>query len=298
MLRMPIPSMILVAALAGAYPAGAQLTTGDGLLVSTQWLAQHQHDKDLVILQVGPEPGYRKEHIAGSRFVKLSSISTPFQAGTLSLEMPPEAELRTTLEQLGISDRSRVVVVFDSGWVTPSSRVFLTLGYAGLSDRAVYLDGGLTAWRKEGLPLTADTAAVAAGHLTRPFVKAVIVDHDYVAVVGKNAHARLLDARSPESFVHAAGGQESPGHIPGAANVPWGTLFDQSTDKLLSKAELEQKFRAAGVQPGDTIVGYCHVGQYATAMLLAARVLGHPVHLYDGSFQDWTMRKLPTEGGQ
>jgi thiosulfate/3-mercaptopyruvate sulfurtransferase len=295
---MPVPSIVLVAALVGAYPAGAQLTTGDGLLVSTQWLSQHQHDKDLVILQVGPEPGYRKEHIASSRFVRLKDISTPFQAGSLSLEMPPDATLRTTLEQLGISDRSRVVVVFDSGWVTPSARVFLTLGYAGLSDRAVYLDGGLTEWRKAGLPLTADTVAVAAGHLTRPFVKAVIVDHDYVAAVGKNTHARLLDARSPESFVHAAGGQESPGHIPGAASVPWGTLFDQTSDKMLDKATLEEKFRAAGVQPGDTVVGYCHVGQYATAMLLAARVLGHPIHLYDGSFQDWTMRKLPTEGGQ
>jgi thiosulfate/3-mercaptopyruvate sulfurtransferase len=295
---MPIPSMILVASLAYAYPAAAQLTTGDGLLVSTQWLSQHQHDRDLVILQVGPEPGFQKEHIAGARFVKLNSISTPFQAGSLSLEMPPEPALRAALEQLGISDRSRIVVVFDSGWVTPSARVFLTLGYAGLSDRAVYLDGGLTAWRKDGLPLTADTAAVAPGHLTRPLAKAVIVDNEYVAAVGKNAHARLLDARSPASFVHPAGGQESPGHIPGAVNVPWGTLFDQNTDKLLDRAELEQKFRAAGVQPGDTVVGYCHVGQYATAMLLAARVLGHPVHLYDGSFQDWTMRKLPTEGGQ
>ena len=119
MLSKSIPSMILAtavaAALAGASPLAAQLTTGDGLLVSSQWLAQHQHDKDLVILQVWPEPGYRKEHIAGSRFVKLSSISTPFQAGTLSLEMPPDATLRNTLEQLGISDRSRIVVVFDSG---------------------------------------------------------------------------------------------------------------------------------------------------------------------------------------
>lgn len=298
MLRMPIATMVLVTALAGAYPVGAQLTTGDGLLVTPQWLVQHQHDKNLVILQVGPDAGYRKEHIAGARFVRLNQISTPFQAGTLSLEMPPEATLRAALEQLGISDRSRIVVVFDSGWVTPSARVFLTLGYAGLSDQAVYLDGGLTGWRKAGLPLSADSVVVAPGHLTRPFVKAVIVDHDYVAAVSKNARARLLDARSPESFVHAAGGQESPGHIPGAANVPWGTLFDQSTDKLLDKATLEQKFRTAGVQPGDTVVGYCHVGQYATAMLLAARVLGHPVHLYDGSFQDWTMRKLPTEGGQ
>lgn len=301
MMRKLLPSMIVAtaaAALAGASPLAAQLTTGDGLLVSSQWLAQHQHDKDLVILQVGPEPGYRKEHIAGSRFVKLNQISTPFQAGTLSLEMPPDATLRTALERLGISDRSHIVVVFDSGWITPSARVFLTLGYAGLGDQAVYLYGGLTGWRKAGLPLTGDTVAVAPGHLTRSLVPAVIVDHDYVAAVPGNSHAHLLDARSPASFVHPPGGQESPGHIAGAVNLPWGELFDSTTDRLLAKPDLERRFRAAGVQPGDTVVAYCHVGQYATAVLLAARVLGHPARLYDGSFQDWSMRKLPTVGGQ
>jgi len=44
----------------------------------------------------------------------------------------------------------------------------------------------------------------------------------------------------------------------------------------------------AGIAPGDTVIGYCHIGQQATAMLFAARPLGHPVRLYDGSFQDWS----------
>ena len=38
------------------------------------------------------------------------------------------------------------------------------------------------------------------------------------------------------------------------------------------------------MKPGDTVIGYCHIGQQATAMLFAARTLGHPVLLYDGSF--------------
>jgi len=289
----------LCAGLFMAQPLAAQLSTGPDILVTTQWLSQHQRDKDLVILQVGPEGGFRKEHIAGARFVKLSDLSTPFQPGSLSLEMPADPALRTALEKLGISDRSRVIVVFDSGWVTPSSRVFLTLGYAGLSDRAAYLDGGLTAWRKAGLPLTSDTATTAApGRITRVTVPSIIVDHAYIEARGASPRAKLLDARAPASFGGAGNQQESPGHIVGAANLPWGTLFNQDTDQLLGRSELEQKFLAAGVQPGDTVVAYCHVGQYATAVLLAARVTGHPVRLYDGSFQDWSMRKLPTEGGK
>ena len=296
MLRAQVVSLVVFASLAGAYPASAQLTTGDGLLVNTQWLAQHQKDKDLVILTVGPESGYKKEHIAGSHFVQLNDIATKVPGG-LALEMPSEADLRSAFEKLGISDQSRIVVVFDSGWVTPASRVFLTLGYAGFANQAMYLDGGTTAWRKAGLPLTAETAAVGPGRITKSMLPAIIVGHEYVGGVSKNPKAKLLDARAPAAYTRATAGQEAPGHIPGAANLPWGTLWDESTDLILPKAELEKKFRAVGVQPGDTVVGYCHVGQYATAMLLAARVLGHPVRLYDGSFQDWTMRKLPTEGG-
>jgi thiosulfate/3-mercaptopyruvate sulfurtransferase len=51
--------------------------------------------------------------------------------------------------------------------------------------------------------------------------------------------------------------------------------------------QLQALFAKAGVQPNDTIVGYCHIGQQATAMLFAARTLGHPVLLYDGSYTDW-----------
>jgi thiosulfate/3-mercaptopyruvate sulfurtransferase len=277
--------------------AHAQLTTGPSLLVTAQWLSQHQHDKDLIILQVGPEGGYQKEHIAGSQWIQLKEISTPFQPGTLSLEMPAEGALRTALEKHGISDRSHVIVVFDSEWVSPSARVLFTLGYAGLSDRAMLLDGGLAAWKKAGYPVTADVPAVTTGRITTHVIPAVIVDNVYVAAHKNAAHARVIDARAPEFFAGAARGEMSPGHIPGATSLPF-TSFSDSADHMLPVVQIEAKFRAAGVQPGDTVIAYCHVGQQATVVLLAARLTGHPVRLYDGSFQDWSMRKLPVEGGK
>jgi thiosulfate/3-mercaptopyruvate sulfurtransferase len=56
---------------------------------------------------------------------------------------------------------------------------------------------------------------------------------------------------------------------------------------LKSPAELLELFTKAGVKAGDTVIGYCHIGMQTTAMLFAARTLGHKVLLYDGSFQDW-----------
>jgi 3-mercaptopyruvate sulfurtransferase SseA len=82
-------------------------------------------------------------------------------------------------------------------------------------------------------------------------------------------------------------GPHRSGHIASAKNVSFNAPY---TDDgfVRPTAELRALFDKAGVAPGDTVIGYCHIGQQATAMLFAARVLGHPVRLYDGSFEDWS----------
>ena len=59
--------------------------------------------------------------------------------------------------------------------------------------------------------------------------------------------------------------------------------------------ELRGVFRDAGVRESDTVVAYCHIGQFATVVLLAARQLGHDVLLYDGSINEWALNDLPVE---
>ena len=49
--------------------------------------------------------------------------------------------------------------------------------------------------------------------------------------------------------------------------------------------------------PGDTIVTYCLVGYRASMTYFAARALGLPVKIYDGSYQDWARRGLPVVKG-
>jgi thiosulfate/3-mercaptopyruvate sulfurtransferase len=99
-----------------------------------------------------------------------------------------------------------------------------------------------------------------------------------------------------------AGGDGRKGHIAGAVSIPFTSVFNDSL-RLRSPAELRTIFERAGVAPGDTVVAYCHIGQQATAVVFAARVLGHPVRLYDGSFQDWARRpdfpvENPAAGGR
>jgi thiosulfate/3-mercaptopyruvate sulfurtransferase len=110
------------------------------------------------------------------------------------------------------------------------------------------------------------------------------VDAEFVKSIGQRPDHKLVDARAPVFYQGIEGMHGKAGHIPGAINIPHGDFESGVIDRRM----LEKTFRAAGINPGDTVVVYCHVGQYGRWVVLAARALGHPARLYAGSFHDWT----------
>jgi thiosulfate/3-mercaptopyruvate sulfurtransferase len=265
----------------------------DALIVSTAWLAQHLKDPDLVLLHVGDKGEYDTAHIQGARFVNLRDISADRgdEAGALSLEMPSKEVLRDRLAALGVSDNSRVVVYFGKDWVSPATRVIFTLDYAGLGDRAALLDGGQPAWVRDGQAVTTAVPEALVGKLKPLSLKPIVVTQDFVREKASATGYVLVDARAAAFYDGRQSGGRPPraGHLPGALSLP----FTETTDdklSLRSAEELQTRFAKAGVKPGDTVIGYCHIGQQATAVLFAARTLGFNVLLYDGSFEDWSRR--------
>jgi thiosulfate/3-mercaptopyruvate sulfurtransferase len=263
------------------------------MVVSSSWLAAHLSDPNLVLLHVGEKDAYPAKHIAGARLVSLKNISVSEHSGQgLMLEMPKADDLRQRLEALGISDDSRVVVYYGKDWVSPSTRVIFTLDYAGLGDHAVLLDGGMDGWIREGQKVTDVVPAEKKGALSPLKIKPIVVDSAYVrANIGKPG-IDVIDGRDAVYYdgVERGGshdGPQRPGHIAGARSLPFTEITDDQL-MLRSPDQLTALFEKAGVKPGDTVVGYCHIGQQATAMLFAARTLGHKVLLYDGSFEDWS----------
>ncbi len=300
-----LPVLILLPGIGGLSASPPAQQAREDLVVSPEWLASHLGDPDLVLLHVGEREEYDAEHIRGAIFVDLDSISAPedHEAGTgLSLQMPDPEVLVRTLEAFGISDDSRVVVYYGDDWVTPSARVIMTLDWIGLGPRSSILDGGMPFWKAEGHPVTAEpTPAPAPGSVTPRVREDLIVTAEWVRDHLNASGYRIIDARAP---VHYDGIQPTylhrepvrKGHIPGAASLPYNQIVDDQL-RLRPPEELAALFREAGVQPGDTVVGYCHLGQFATLMLFGARTLGYPVKLYDGSFQEWGSREdLPVEG--
>jgi thiosulfate/3-mercaptopyruvate sulfurtransferase len=121
-----------------------------------------------------------------------------------------------------------------------------------------------------------------------------VVDGNFVeSRIGVRGYS-IVDARDTTFYqgLTVGGGPTRPhlkGHIASAKNVPFGAVWTDSS-YAKSMEELKQIFAKAGVAPGDTVIAYCHIGQQATSAIFGARLLGHPVLLYDGSFEDWSRR--------
>ena len=126
---------------------------------------------------------------------------------------------------------------------------------------------------------------------------ALVVDAAWVNSNAKKDGIKILDARAPQFYSGAeVGRMPRGGHIPGAVNIPFSSLLEDSTNKFKSAAALRELFKSAGATPGTTVATYCHIGQQASLLYFAARYLGYNAHLYDGSFEEWSRKaELPVE---
>lgn len=282
---------------------GAQSTAAQspGLLVSTGWLAENLERPGLVILHVDGRPdGYERNHIPGARFIDIDDLMVDGEPA-VGYEMPPVTRIVEVLQAAGVGDDSHVVVYGQTPLA--ATRTWLTFEYIGLGDRVSVLDGGLIRWQAESRPVTTQTLAVSAGHLTAKPRLNMMVDADWIHARLEDTSVLLLDARPDDEYTGedgGMGGMTNPGHIPGAYHLYWEKLVvDRQTDPVfLPRSQLSEQFIAAGAGDAGTIVAYCMVGWRASLVYFTGRLLGYEMRFYDGSWHDWGSRDLPFVSGR
>ncbi|GAA1418307.1 sulfurtransferase [Agrococcus citreus] len=260
-------------------------------LVSTDWVAAHLDDPDVVIVESDEDVLlYEVGHIPSA--VKIdwhTELNDPVQRDYLS----PEA-FAALLGRKGIGRDTTVVFYGDKAnwWATYALWVFALYGH----DRTRIMDGGRDAWIAEGRELSREPSR-------RPAVDYPVVERDdrslrafrddVLAHLGKP----LVDVRSPEEYAglrttapaYPDEGALRAGHIPTAASVPWGkAVNDDGTFR--SRAELEAIYLdGAGLRGADDVIAYCRIGERSShTWFVLTHLLGLPgVRNYDGSWTEW-----------
>jgi thiosulfate/3-mercaptopyruvate sulfurtransferase len=118
---------------------------------------------------------------------------------------------------------------------------------------------------------------------------------DVLAHIG-GAGRTMVDVRSPAEFSgevlappHLPQEQaQVPGHVPGAANVPWASAAaDDGSFK--TDAELTALYGGVGVTPETDVIAYCRIGERSShTWFVLHELLGYPrVRNYDGSWTEY-----------
>ncbi|MUK38318.1 sulfurtransferase [Aliivibrio fischeri] len=275
----------------------------DNPLVTTEWLAEHINDTNLVIVDaymaniVGKEPIVYDEFCCLPKSRKLD-VELDFcdHASSQIHALPTESQFTKAVQELGINSDS-IVVIYDNQGIYSSPRAWWTFKVMGF-EHVYVLDGGLPKWQEEKREVVTSYQQIPS--LGNAFAKPnrhLACDSDEILHV-INTDAVILDARGEMRFLgKAAEPREGvrSGHIPSSKSLPFAMLLDNTTFK--NKEVLNSIFQERVPSNITKVFFSCGSGITACILILAAVSIGYKnVVLYDGSWADWgSNHKLPIE---
>ena len=261
-------------------------------LVTTDWLAEHLGRPDLVVVDSSwhmPSTGrsgrgeYLQAHIPGARFLDIDAVAD--RSNPAPHMLPTAEDFGQAMEQLGIGSDDRIVV-YDNSATRNATRGWFMLRHFGARNVAI-LDGGFQKWLAEGRATEAgEPEPRPARFEARENRAQVVTKQDILAGLGE----ALIDARGKGRFEGSEPDPRpgiEPGHIPGARNLPFASLYKED-GTFKSKDELKRLFAEAGADPAKPFVASCGSGVTANSIIFAAHLLGNDAtRLYDGSWSEW-----------
>jgi thiosulfate/3-mercaptopyruvate sulfurtransferase len=214
---------------------------------------------------------------------------------TLSRDLVSKEGMEQLLGSAGIGNGTTVVLYGDNNnWF--AAWAFWQMKYYGHDDVKL-MNGGRAKWEAEGKPLT----TAAANHGSKSYTaKAANEDirayRDQVLSKVNASSISLVDVRAPAEYsgellapeALPQEGAQRGGHIPSAANVPWGqAVAEDGTFK--SADDLQALYGGKGIDGSKETIAYCRIGERSShTWFVLTQLLGHTnVRNYDGSWTEW-----------
>ncbi len=261
-------------------------------LVSVEWVAEHGNDANVRLVEVDVDTSaYDKGHIAGAvGWNWQSQLQQSVQRDVVSKD-----EMERLLGSSGIGNDTTIVLYGDNNnWF--ACWAFWQLKYYGHKDVRI-MNGGRAKWEADNRPLTTDPAIYSprAYSASEPD-QSVRAYRDQVLASVNAGNISLVDVRSPDEYSGALlappafpqEGSQRGGHIPGAANIPWGQAANED-GTFKSADDLRSLYGGKGIDGSRETVAYCRIGERSShTWFVLTQLLGHEnVRNYDGSWTEW-----------
>ncbi|GLU29364.1 3-mercaptopyruvate sulfurtransferase [Brucella sp. NBRC 12950] len=232
---------------------------------------------------------YDAAHIPGAVFFDQDVIAD--KDSGLPHTLPSPELFARHVGAMGIT-ADETIAVYDGPGMFSAPRVWWMFRVMGVKNVLV-LDGGFDGWKAANFPVTDEVTKIAATLFTPSFNASKVVDFAEMSKIVDGRSSQIADARAAGRFTgrdaEPREGMRS-GHMPGARNVPVGSLSENG--QLKSLDSLREIFASAGVDLNKPVVTSCGSGVTAAVITLALTSLGHEDNrLYDGSWSEWGSRQ-------
>ena len=260
------------------------------LIVEPEQLAEHLDAPELLIVDVPLKAeSYAEGHVPGAVFLDHRRLVRG--SGEVPNDVPDVEVLSALFSSLGLTRDTHVVAYDDEGggW---AGRLLWTLELIGHS-RYSYLNGGIHAWRQEGLEESrephAPTPSDYQAEILRPEVN---IDLETIKERLGDRQFAVWDARSPEEYAGEKGQNKHLGHIPGAVNMEWTSAMDPERGlRIRDYAELITELEALGLTPDKEVITHCQGHHRSGLTWLVGKALGfEKIRGYAGSWKEWGNR--------